>query len=124
MPRLAGGGASVSATILILAFVAALALHEAGHYLAARLLGFPARIVVRWQGVGTQWGSDERLSSDRERLLVSLAGPFCSIVSGLALCLLGVPGWWVVVVIGAVQLIPLPASDGRNAWSALRRMSA
>lgn len=107
--------------MLFLALVVAALVHEEGHWITARLLGYPARFVLTWAGPGTSWGSDERISSQRDRLLVSAAGPLANVV--FAMEAVGM-GWTTVglvsLLFGAVQLIPVGPSDGRNMLRAMR----
>ncbi len=107
--------------IVILAFVVALCIHEEGHWVAAKVLGYPARFVLTWGGPGTYWGSDERTSSQRDRFIVSAAGPAAN--TFFAIEALGM-GWTTVALVsllfGFVQLIPLGPSDGRNKVRAIR----
>jgi len=102
------------------AVVIGLAIHEAGHFFAARSLGYPAKIVLTRRGPGTQWGSDDVESSRRDRLLVTLAGPLASAAGGMVLLAAGYPLWPLVAYVGLVQLLPLPHADGLRAWRTLR----
>lgn len=109
--------------LLLLGFAvgAALATHEAGHWVAARALGYPARIVVRWAGPGTIWGSDEVISSHRDRFLVAVSGPGANIVVAAAAWALAVPSVpSLFAFVGVAQLLPFGPSDGSHMLRALR----
>jgi Zn-dependent protease len=109
---------------IVVFLVVAVAVHETGHYVAARALGFPAHLVFRRHGVGIAWGSDDRISTGRERATVALAGPAAS----LALVLAAV---WTTPWLAAVSfellfwnMIPFGPSDGKHALNALRNSGA
>ncbi len=110
-------------TILLLtaAVIAALAVHESGHYVAARVLGYPARVVVRWAGPATIWGSDDVISSHRHRFLVAVSGPAANLAVAGAAWAAGVPAVpGLFLLIGVAQLVPFGPSDGSHALKALR----
>ncbi len=107
--------------ILLAAFVGAVAVHEVGHWSAARILGYPARIVVRWLGPGTMWGSDDVISPDRHRLAVAAAGPGANILVAAAAFAAGFPMVALVsLAVGLPQLVPVGPSDGTNILRAVR----
>jgi hypothetical protein len=89
--------------------------HEEGHLLAARLLGYDARLTWRWQGPGVEWsGARARV---RDRALVTAAGPAASAVAGVVLWPLFWPFAVLVAMVGVAQLVPLPYSDGARLLS-------
>lgn len=97
--------------LLLAAEPLALAVHELGHWTAARLLGYPTRLGWR----SCRWGSDDRISPARHRRIVSAYGPAANLAAGLALTLAGLE------LLGAVQLllaafclIPAGRLDGRR----------
>lgn len=104
---------------LLLLMLFAVCVHEAGHYLMARSLGYPARLIVCRKGVGVRWGIDERVSPPADRLLVTAAGPGVSLIVGGLLALLWAPAV-LIACFGAVQLVPLQDSDGWHMWKVLR----
>jgi len=108
--RLYGWGWGLAAGLLLLA---CLLLHEVGHMLAAWALGVP----VREFGLCLVGAYNRRAYATRRRdeILISFAGPLMNIL--LAFVLVFVPniGFQVglcSLLLGIVNLIPLPSSDG------------
>ncbi len=105
---------------LIAGIVLALIFHEGGHYVMARCLGYPARLIVDWRGIGIQWGSDEVVSSNRDRLLVAVAGAGGNVVLAIVGFSVGLNLLAAVSLgIGLAQLIPFGSSDGAHVLQAL-----
>lgn len=111
------GLAFVSGPVEALGFFAAIAVHEGGHWLAARALGLRAPKLVLQLGGG---GSYIRETLDpRAKILTLLAGPAASFVFALllfGLMVAGVPGagalWFAATLWTLYQLMPFPPLDG------------
>lgn len=104
-------------SMTLAATAAGLAVHECGHWWAARALGYDARIVVRWLGPGTVWATCGRRPSRRHRMVVSAAGPAASVAAAVWMVAWWTPCWPLAVVVanvGLLQLLPLPRSDGMS----------
>lgn len=103
--------------MIVVAVVAALVVHEAGHFAAARALRLPARLVLTRHGPGVAIGSDDLRLEPRQIRLTAAAGPAANVAlaalasGGLAplpeLALLS-------LVFAAANLIPLRRSDGHR----------
>lgn len=108
-------------------FVAVL-LHELGHALVMRRYGYAPSIVLHGLGGHTTWGRGPARPTPRQRVLVSLAGPFAGIAIGIAPFLLDViyeyqPGHWALQELlflgwfttfgwGVLNLVPMLPWDG------------
>jgi Zn-dependent protease len=106
--------------VLALGVPAVVGVHEAGHYIAARMLGYRPRLVACWKGVGIEWGN--AAVPLRTRGLVTLAGPAASLLYGAAV------GWAGVSLVAlmslelaVLNLLPLPRSDGLRALRLVTR---
>lgn len=106
--------------LFLLSFPLALVVHEAGHYAAARLLGYPARLIFCRKGPGIEWGTNERISPPGDRFAVAAAGPGVSMLAGGLMMVAGVEWGSIVGIVGLMQLLPLPHSDGMVMWGVLR----
>ncbi len=109
--------------------VASIFIHEMGHYVMVRRFGFQAELpmfipgfgaYVKWNGAGVDVAT---------RSLISLAGPFFGLLSGLlsyALFLSTHEGVWLAVAhfagwLNLLNLIPVFIFDGRSGMAALGR---
>ena len=107
--------------MLVVATLFALIVHEAGHALAIILTraGKLQGVVFHLKGIGVKW---EPYSHDPfKRSVVSLSGPAVNL--GLA-ALFVIAGFEILafanLVFGAVNLLPLPGSDGARAYVSIR----
>lgn len=101
------------------------ALHEAGHYLAMRALGYRHTQMLMLPLVGGVAFGEEARPNAWHRAVVSLAGPVPGLLLGLglvwaapqepALALLA----WVMVFINALNLLPFQPLDGGHVLEAL-----
>ncbi len=103
--------------------LAMLALHELGHYVAARALGLEARFGVRWYCVlVVRISTDDMRRRPGTDAAIALAGPTASFLGAVAL--------WpsdaalLSAAFGAIALLPLPlgCQDGYRAARTLARM--
>lgn len=104
--------------LVCVSLVAVIATHEAGHAIAARLLGYRPR-VVRY-GLGIAWG-DEATAPPPHRVYVSAAGPLASLLLVPILWRVGLP----LMAAGSLEmcvwnLLPFRHSDGSHIRAALR----
>jgi hypothetical protein len=110
-----------SMIVVAVAFVVAGCVHEEGHWLAARLLRYPARFVLTRHGPGVQWGSDDRISTRRHRIIVTAAGPAANLLFAVEAAGMG---WNTIAavsfVFGCIQLLPFGPSDGHHLLTALK----
>jgi stage IV sporulation protein FB len=107
-------------TLDILSIFAAIALHELAHVVAAVVLGVKVkRFGLCWRGVyivreaGTDW----------QNLLISLTGPLSNFVASyvsLAVVHRGAIFCAMNLVIGSINLLPLPHSDGMRAYKLVK----
>ena len=104
---------------LLAAFVLAVTVHEAGHAFAAIALGRRPRLFVRWPwtfGVAVPTigrGADG---------LVALAGPAASLALAYGAILTGHSTVALVSgLLGLLNLLPVPRSDGSHIVRAVRR---
>ena len=110
--------------VVLLAFV--IALHELGHWLTARLLGYKALGVLFLPFLGgiafIQW--PPRKEPEREAL-VFLMGPLPGIILGAALILILPSNEWAIwlgilmLVVNCFNLLPIFPLDGYQIWSRL-----
>ena len=107
----------------LLSAFAAVTLHEASHVLAAWALGVKVkRIGLSWRGPYVVREAGTPLAC----VLISLAGPLANLLT-VAMCLLAGHGadlCFASLVLGAFNLLPIPASDGLRAATLLWRMAA
>jgi len=121
-PRFDGGGAAAGypgATLFVLGLYISVFLHELAHLVAARSFGLHvSSITLHMLGGETAIGSPGR--TPVQEFVVSVAGPFLSIVIGVAcfavdsasavVAALG----WINIVVGVFNLLPgLPLDGGR-----------
>ena len=100
---------------IVAVILAAVSVHEAGHYLAARLQGMPARVRVNpycgpcvvWAGTPGPWG----------RAAITAAGPAANLLAAGVLWAVGAPPLAAIVqaAFGVFNLFPL--AGGPTAWS-------
>lgn len=101
------------------------ALHEAGHYLAMRALGYRHTQMLMLPLVGGVAFGEEARPNAWHRTLVSLAGPVPGLLLGLALLWIAPqePALallaWVMVFINALNLLPFQPLDGGHVLEAL-----
>ena len=103
-------------------FLASLLLHEAGHILAAALLGVP----VREFGLKFRGAYIRRARSTRRRneILIAASGPlmnFLVVVPLIFVPRLGPQLAMCNLMLGVINLLPLPSSDGRRILRNLSR---
>jgi Zn-dependent protease len=102
--------------------VASLLLHEVGHMLAATLLWVPVReFGMRFGGAYTRRAYATRR---RDEILISAAGPLMNIA--IAFPLIFVPHYgsqlaMCNLMLGAINLLPIPSSDGLRILKTLLR---
>lgn len=97
----------------------AMALHEAGHLVAALVIGIKIKHVgLRWKGIYTV----REAGPPAKSLLVSLAGPFINLL------LIATWYWWPTFALANLcfaffNLLPIEGSDGERvmkSWSEMR----
>lgn len=99
--------------LLGLALIASLLLHEVGHIVVARILWVPVReIGLR---MGGAYNRRAYATRRRDEILISAAGPLTNLA--LSMPLLLVPHFGVQLamcnfLLGLINLLPLPSSDG------------
>ena len=96
---------------LVLALAATVAVHELGHYTAARGLGYPATLGLRTTG----WGSDAVTSPARHRRDVAAAGPIANLLYAAVAMQAG--AYWLAflsALFAAINLVPFKGSDGHH----------
>lgn len=107
----------------LLSAFAAIALHEVSHVLAAWALGVKVkRIGLSWRGPYVVREAGAPLAC----VVISLAGPLANLLT-VIVCLLAGRGTnlcFTSFVLGAFNLLPIPASDGLRAAKLLWRMAA
>lgn len=115
---------------LALMLLGVIALHEGGHWLAMRCLGYQRPSVFFVPGLGGAATGDKADATALQKVLVYLAGPMPGLVLALAgMALLGAawpdaPGWVmqllvVCLVVNAFNLLPLVPLDGGRVVEAL-----
>ena len=111
-------------TLDILSIFAAIALHELAHVVAAVVLGVKVkRFGVCWRGAYIV----REAGADWQNLLISLAGPlsnFAAAYLSLAVFHRGAIFCAMNLLIGSLNLLPLPWSDGLRVFRLLKRMAA
>jgi Zn-dependent protease len=108
-----------------LAMVASLLLHEAGHILAAIFLG--VRVHEFGLRIAGAYIRRAHASTPQDEVLIATAGPLMNFCLILPLSFLPVLGHQLALcnlVLGLVNLIPLPSSDGLRILRALRISNA
>ena len=97
----------------------ALVSHEAAHIVIARSFGVRVkRIGISWRGPYIVRESGE----PKANLFIALAGPAANILLAI-FCWDAMPMFAQInLVLGLSNLLPLPASDGFRAWTALHRL--
>ena len=107
----------------LLSAFAAVTLHEASHVLAAWALGVKVkRIGLSWRGPYVVREAGTPLAC----VVISLAGPLANLLT-VVVCLLvghGANLCFTSFVLGAFNLLPIPASDGLRAARLLWRIAA
>lgn len=103
---------------MLMLFVIGVLIHESGHALAAKMLGF--KILGFGFGVCGPYVRVRGNHNRGENLTVALSGPLANCVAGLALFFAHMPAsGFLMAMIGLVMLLPLPGSDGWNACLAI-----
>ncbi len=109
-------------TIILMILWAGIAVvcHEAGHWCAARWLGYQPRPVVTWKGPGIRW--DATGAPDEHHAIVAASGPLASVLLVAVAFAVGL-GWLAAcsTELAVVNLIPFRNSDGRHLWAAHHR---
>jgi Zn-dependent protease len=102
-----------------------IALHEAGHYLAMRLLGYRHVQMLMLPLIGGVAFGEESKPNALHRVAVSLAGPLPGLLIGAAL-LAWNPGspdllllGWIMLLVNAFNLLPFQPLDGGHVLEAL-----
>jgi membrane-associated protease RseP (regulator of RpoE activity) len=96
----------------------AMTLHEAGHIVAAVILGVDVkRVGLGWRGMYTV----REPGTPVKNMLVSLAGPLTNLL------LIASWYWWPVfgmanMCVGVTNLLPIGGSDGLRVWRCWERM--
>jgi len=101
--------------------VGSLLLHEEGHMLAATALGVPVREFGLCLGGAYTWRASARCR--RDEVLISAAGPLLNLCLVLPLVFLPRIGGQIALcnlVLGIVNLVPFPSSDGLRILRMLR----
>lgn len=102
-----------TAVLLLLVLV----LHEGGHWLAMRLLGYRNVQVVLLPLAGGVTMGEEEMASAQDRVWVALAGPLPGLLLGAALLFGGAEGMWLhfallLVFVNVLNLLPVLPLDG------------
>jgi Zn-dependent protease len=102
-----------------------IALHEAGHYLAMRALGYRHVQMLMLPLIGGVAFGEESKPNALHRIVVSLAGPLPGLLLGAAL-LAWQPGspdlvllGWIMLLVNAFNLLPFHPLDGGHVLEAL-----
>jgi Zn-dependent protease len=102
-----------------------LLVHEAGHALAARGLGFGVRPFAHVKPLRFGVAVQGTFMSPRNSVLIALAGPAASLELAAPLMALHLGQAAAVTIgIGLANLIPFPKSDGSHVIAALRSARA
>lgn len=95
--------------------IASLLLHEIGHMLAAIAVGVPVHeFGLYWRGAYNRRGYSGRR---RAEIIVSFAGPLMNLCVAFPMHFLPVIGNQLAIcnlMLGIVNLLPIPSSDGSN----------
>jgi Zn-dependent protease len=127
--------------MIIVWILLAVALHEGAHAATALALGVRVYGVSIFGLMLQHGGNPEKLTKlrhslgvgcirdaglPRQNALISLAGPMANLLTAYACVTLhrGAWLWFASVVIGGVNLLPIPGSDGLRAMKLLRRAKA
>ncbi|HEX3892731.1 MAG TPA: hypothetical protein VHW46_09185 [Terracidiphilus sp.] len=98
--------------------VVAMAVHEAGHLIAAPLVGIKIKTVgLKWKGLYTV----REPGPPARNMLVSLAGPLVNLAL-LALWPLSPKFGLANVCFAFFNILPIEGSDGERAWKCWRQM--
>ena len=107
--------------------ISAILVHEAGHALAATVLGYKWTVgVARWHGVPAGPAIRVAPSGRRDSALIAVAAPVLNLaVGGASLYAAGFTGWVAVfgvfnVLFGLVSFVPVRGFDGRFVLDAVR----
>ncbi len=101
-----------------------LALHEGGHWLAMRLLGYRnVQVLLLPLAGGVTMGEEEQASA-HDRAWVALAGPLPGLLLGVALLFGGAEGMWLhlallLVLVNVFNLLPVLPLDGGQVLQSL-----
>lgn len=109
-----GARAFAFVVVAVVAMVASVLLHEAGHVAMAQALGFHVtQVHLSVMGATTVYEADHRTA--HERVLVAAAGPAVSVALAVVFALMG--GIWeqlavLNLLVAVFNLIPIPGFDG------------
>jgi Zn-dependent protease len=98
----------------ILGVIAAHAVHEAGHVIAARLCGLPSRITLTWMGPAAVIGHADIDLTRWQVRMTAIAGPAANLLFAFVVCVplgLGIAAA-LSLVYAVFNLLPIPKSDG------------
>lgn len=106
--------------VFVLILILVIIIHELGHFLAMKYVGYENLKMVFIPLLGAVVKSDKPSPSQRARTLVTIAGPFPGIIIGLVLYALGtqysidilIPASIVFLGLNLFNLIPLMPLDG------------
>jgi Zn-dependent protease len=96
-------------------------IHEGGHILAILFThaGEIKDIVIRWKGIGVKW--EPYAYEPFKRFIVSLSGSGLNFIFGAIFFLAGMETLGLInLLFGAVNLLPLPGSDGLRVFHNLK----
>lgn len=134
MPRDVSERALIELGIWIAAATVSVLWHELGHAFAMRNFGYSPAIELTGIGGLTHWGRVSAMPTIAQRIVVSLAGPFAGFILGgfvyaAVLLLDGRGHWslgvalrdlfWINVLWGAVNLVPMVPWDGGHVLHAV-----
>lgn len=108
----------------VLGVLAVLLLHEAGHYIAMRALGYHNRRIYFIPFYGGESACEDHGAPPEQRVIVALCGPLPGILIGLlAASLVHVPSVKqiaeLVVLVNVFNLLPFLPLDGGHIWHQL-----
>ncbi len=108
----------------VLGVLAVLFLHEAGHYVAMRVLGYRNRRIFFIPFYGGESACEDHHAPSEQRVLVALAGPLPGIVLGLAAAAVFHSTAVkqvseLVVLVNVFNLLPFLPLDGGHIWHQL-----
>lgn len=107
---------------LFLATLVGVFVHEFGHLIALRFFGCKGRLVFRKSWVSPVVVEAEVAESTKLFITVAIAGPFASLVYGLAFLPFDLLiASWVIFWGTLLQLLPVKGSDGWHIEQALRK---
>tara|TARA_B110000211_G_C14066761_1_gene548012 strand:- start:1023 stop:2015 length:993 start_codon:yes stop_codon:yes gene_type:complete len=113
--------------IFILQIIAALVIHEAGHYLAMKMFNYKNLSILFLPLVGAVCIGDKENISQKQSIIVSLAGPFPGILIGVALYFSGmyfneaelISLANIFIIINVFNLLPFMPLDGGRVLNAI-----